>query len=72
MPAPTATSVNGLLNETTMTVHRKEPGASQLSSACGHTYHVEHGQLQEIAVNRALVQLNATKCGVCFDSGRGY
>lgn len=72
MAAVTVAGTKGVLNETTMTVHRQEPGVSRPSSACGHTYHMERGQLREIAVKEALDQLNATKCGICFDSGRGY
>jgi hypothetical protein len=64
--------VPGILNETSMTIHRHEMGAVEFRTACGQTYHVEHGQLREVPVDRATEELGARKCGRCFEEGRGY
>jgi len=64
--------VNGILNETSMTIHKHEVGAADFQTLCGQTYHLEHGQLREIQVRQATEKLNADKCGRCFEDGRGY
>lgn len=62
----------GVLNETTMTVHKREVGSTALRTVCGHTHHVEHDRLQVVEIERALEGRDATKCGGCFEGGRGY
>lgn len=65
-------NVSGILNETSMTIHKQEMGAEGFQTLCGQTYHLEQGQLQRIQVVRASEQLGAEKCGRCFEEGRGY
>ena len=64
--------VQGILNETSMTIHKHETGAADLQTACGQTYHVEHGQLRKLPVVEATEEHSATRCGRCFEDGRGY
>ncbi len=65
-------NMSGILNETSMTIHKQEMGAEDFQTLCGQTYHLEQGQLQRIQVTRASEQLGAEKCGRCFEDGRGY
>lgn len=64
--------VRGILNETSMTIHKHELGGADFQTLCGQTYRLGHGQLQKIQVERATEELNAEKCGRCFEDGRGY
>lgn len=64
--------VRGILNEARMTIHQHEMGAADLQTLCGLTYHLEHGQLRMIQVERAISEFDAEKCGRCFEEGRGY
>jgi hypothetical protein len=64
--------VRGILNETSMTIHKHEMGAADFQTVCGQTYHVEHGQLRMIPVTQATEEFDADKCGRCFEDGRGY
>jgi len=64
--------MNGVLNETTRTVHKHDHQASDLSTACGAEYHLSPEQLRLTSVSRALTARDATKCGRCFDDGGGY
>lgn len=64
--------VRGILNETSMTIHKHETGTEGLRALCGQTYHLEHGQLRMIRVKQATETLDAEKCGRCFENGRGY
>ncbi|MFB6228462.1 MAG: hypothetical protein ABEH88_07850 [Halobacteriales archaeon] len=64
--------VRGILNETSMTIHKHEMGAADFQTVCGQTYHVEHGQLRMIPVDQATEEHDADKCGRCFENGRGY
>ncbi len=60
-----------LLNETTRTVHKQERGARSPQAVCGVTYHLDPDQLQTRAEESA-GDINASKCGRCFDAGGGY
>lgn len=62
----------GVLNETTMTIHKHETGAADSRAVCGHTLHVEQERLRVVGVQRATEELDARKCGQCFEDGRGY
>lgn len=63
---------SGVLNETTMTIHKRKAGAAGLQTLCGQTYHLNHEQLRSIQIKQAAEILNADKCGNCFEDGRGY
>lgn len=60
-----------LLNETTRTVHKQERGAASPQAVCGATYHLDPGQLQRRA-EQSPNDFEASKCGRCFEGGRGY
>jgi hypothetical protein len=62
----------GVLNETTMTVHRRKPGAADIHTVCGHTYHVERGRLRLVDVAQITEATNTSRCGTCFEEGGGY
>jgi hypothetical protein len=64
--------VKGILNETSKTIHKHERGAAKFQTLCGQTYHLDHGQLRMIPVERATTDIDAEKCGNCFEDGRGY
>jgi hypothetical protein len=64
--------VSGILNETSKTIHKHEGGAAEFQTLCGQTYHLDHGQLRMIQVERASKDFDAEKCGNCFEDGRGY
>ena len=64
--------VSGVLNTTTMTVHKQEIGAAALQTECGHTHHVDPERLRTIRIERATEDLDASKCGRCFEDGGGY
>jgi len=61
-----------VLNETTRTVHKVEPGAPELHAECGVAYHLDPGQLWRMSVARAEREIGATKCGRCFEDGGSY
>jgi len=62
---------SGVLNETTMTVHKRKTGAAGLQTLCGQTYHLNHEQLRSIRIKQATKKLDVDKCGNCFEDGRG-
>jgi len=64
--------MDGVLNEVTGTVHRREPGAAEPRATCGVTYHLDVDRLNEMSVERATVYRDARKCGRCFEDGHGY
>ena len=64
--------VRGILNETSMPIHGHEIGAAEFRTACGQTYHIKRGRLRKMPVERATEEFGATKCGRCFENGRGY
>lgn len=64
--------VRGILNETSMTIHRHRTGAEGFQVSCGQTYHLNRGQLRAIQVERATEEFDVQKCGRCFEDGRGY
>lgn len=64
--------MDGVLNETTKTVHKHEIGKPNLQTMCGLTYHVAREQLRRTSVESATTEFNATKCGRCFDGAGGY
>jgi hypothetical protein len=64
--------MEGLLNETTDTLHKRETGRSDLAAVCGATSHVSHDNLRMAAVETAATSPETSKCGRCFDSAGGY
>lgn len=65
-------AMRGVLNEATDTVHKREPGESDFQTACGATAHVPHDDLRVAPVDPTVASTNASKCGRCFDDGKGY
>jgi len=64
--------VTGVLNKTSMTIHKRETGTEGFKTLCGQSYHLDRGQLQKIRVNEGIEERGAEKCGRCFEDGRGY
>lgn len=64
--------MDGVLNETTNKIHRHETGRSDFQTTCGATTHVTHDNLRLITIERAVTDVDATKCGRCFADGSGY
>lgn len=62
--------MDGILNEITNTIHKREVGSAHLETVCGATYHVAEDHLCRTGLDS---QTNsATKCGRCFEDGGGY
>jgi len=64
--------MDGVLNEYTGTVHKHETGAPVLHTVCGATYNLDSDHLREVAVEQALTDYGASKCGRCFEDGGSY
>ena len=64
--------MDGILNETTSTVHEMRAEEPDLRAECGVTNHLEGDKLREVSVHRATRELDASKCGRCFDDAGGY
>lgn len=64
--------MEAILNEVTQTVHTHKTGESDLHTSCGATYHLNPDQLEAMSVRRAVSAHDASKCGRCFEDGRGY
>lgn len=65
-------NMEGVLNEVTQTVHAHNPGESALHTSCGVAYNLSPDQLETMSVRQAMSVHNASKCGRCFEDGRGY
>lgn len=64
--------MNGVLNETTNTVHKHDRSESDLKAKCGATSQVKREQLRMARVPEAVTESDASKCGRCFEEGGGY
>lgn len=64
--------MDGVLNETTNTVHKRETGATEVATVCGATYHVASENLHSTQVESAVETTTTKKCGRCFEDGGGY
>jgi hypothetical protein len=62
----------GVLNQATRTVHRRKAENGEFGTVCGHTRHVDSDHLRRTSVEEATEERDATKCGRCFEDGRGY
>jgi hypothetical protein len=63
---------NGVLNETTNTVHEHKTGASTFATECGLTQHVTPDHLRRLGIERALANEEVSRCGRCFPGAGGY
>lgn len=64
--------VTGVLNKTSMTIHKRKTGTEGFETLCGQSNHLNREQLQKIQINEATEELDTKKCGRCFEDGRGY
>lgn len=64
--------MDAVLNETTRTVHKPRVGGRDLQTECGVAYLVAPDQLRTTSIERATAELDATKCGRCFEDAGGY
>jgi hypothetical protein len=64
--------MNGILNETTNTVHRHDPGTSRFETECGLTHHVAPDHLRRMPIEQAISKDSTSKCGRCFPEAGGY
>jgi len=65
-------ATNGVLNETTNTVHKHETGASEFETECGLIHHVAPDNLCRVSVERAVTSESTDRCGRCFPGAGGY
>jgi len=63
---------NGVLNETTNTVHKHKTGGSDFETECGLTHHVAQDSLRTIHIEQAIDRSDLSKCGRCFSEAGGY
>lgn len=63
---------DGVLNETTDTVHKHEVGAAEFETECGLTHHVTPETLRRMPIEQALSSERTSKCGRCFPGAGGY
>lgn len=66
------TEKSGILNETTMTLHRKEMGVGEFQTPCGHLHHVGQEKLRVVEIPSITKNYETGKCGQCFEDGGGY
>lgn len=66
------TENGGILNETTMTLHKREAGVGEFQTPCGHLHHVGQEKLRVVEISSTTGDYETGKCGQCFEDGRGY
>lgn len=66
------TERDGILNETTMTLHRRASGIGEFQTPCGHLYNVAQERLRIVDVPDVADDRETSKCGQCFEDGGGY
>lgn len=65
--------MDGILNEVTNTIHRRDPGRPERRAACGSTFHLSHDTLRVVSETEQVTEaVTTTKCGRCFEDGEGY
>ena len=62
----------GVLNAKTGMIHKQKPESADGRTVCGATNQLGHDHLKLVAVQRALDEEMATKCGRCFADAGGY
>lgn len=65
-------AMNGVLNESTNTVHKHKMGPSEFETECGLTNHVGPDYLRRTSIEQALSNETTSKCGRCFPGAGGY
>ncbi|GAA0269296.1 hypothetical protein GCM10009000_101810 [Halobacterium noricense] len=68
----TLARMEGVLNERTATVHKKGVENPYSRTKCGATNDVGHDDIRTVAVERALDDFDACRCGRCFSDAGGY
>lgn len=61
-----------VLNEITNTVHKHELGEADFQTTCGAISTVAHENLRMTSIESPAAPADASKCGRCFEDGRGY
>lgn len=64
--------MDGVLNESTRTVHKHQLGDADFQSECGATADLSHDKLRVVPVELASSDTDVIKCGRCFDDAGGY
>lgn len=64
--------MDGVLNTTTDTVHKRGSLNAVSDTACGATLYVAEERLDSVDVEQAVRDRQASKCGRCFEDGSGY
>ena len=64
--------MDGILDQSTNTVHKQKTGTSALRTPCGITYNVSEEQLHKTTIDQRVTDGGTTKCGRCFEDGGGY
>lgn len=68
------TTVTGLVNTHTNTVHKPAQQRTHRATVCGALQHVLDGQIARLATTEAEIieQASVQRCGRCFDDAGGY
>jgi len=66
------TERSGILNETTMTLHKQNLETDGFQTPCGHLFHVAQEQLRIVEIVHVTEEYSVSKCGQCFEDGGGY
>lgn len=66
------THMDGILNEATNTVHKREAGSSDLQTPCGINYNVSADKLHQTTIEQLVIKPTMTKCRRCFEDVGGY
>ena len=64
--------MQGVLNERTQKVHKRDPGESDLRPECGATTRVDHDDISVVAVEEVVDGDDVDRCGRCFADAGGY
>lgn len=64
--------MDGVLNETTKTVHKHRREGQGIETPCGVTHLLARDQLRTITVSEAVSEFSADRCGRCFEDAGGY
>jgi uncharacterized metal-binding protein YceD (DUF177 family) len=64
--------MDGVLNESTNTVHRKAVSEHRLHTVCGVTHNLPEDNLQQVTIDQQIAATATSKCGRCFEEGGGY
>jgi len=64
--------MDGVLNERTNTIHKRELGGHEFQTVCGIACNVPPDHLRSESLDQLVGSVNTTECARCFEDGGGY